>query len=275
MLKHKTSVLFVDNTGSEKKTILIPTLILLKWKRYLLMIVAIFSLLIGLLGFSIYSQTRNYYHSAYNEKLLHSKQIIRAIDLDKAKKSFQSINQSMKRINTFMEKRGLSDFKLKNAGGPEEFEMMQVNEMYEFYAEHILEMENFIENIPLGVPHDGEKTSGFGYRYNPFGGMNVESHAGIDFRGNVGEPVKSTARGKVIFAGEKGGYGNCVIIKHANNFETLYGHLSEISVKENQSVEVGEAIGKLGNTGRSTGPHLHYEIIYNGDKVNPEDYLNL
>lgn len=275
MLKHKTSVLFVDNTGSEKKTILIPTLILLKWKKYLMIIVTVFSLLLGLLGFSIYSQTSSHYQSAYNEKLLHSKQIIRAIDLEKAKKSFESINQSMKRINAFMEKRGLSDFKLNNAGGPEEFEIMQINEMYDFYAEHILEMEEIMENIPLGNPHDGEKTSGFGYRHNPFGGLSVESHAGIDFRGNVGEPVRATAKGKIIFAGEKGGYGNCIIIQHSNNFETLYGHLSEINVNEKQSVEVGEIIGKLGNTGRSTGPHLHYEIIYNGQKINPEDYLNL
>lgn len=275
MLKHKTSVLFVNNTGSENKTILIPTLILLRWKKYLFIVVSVFSLLICLLGYMIYSQTSTYHQNAYNKKLQQSNQVMRALDLDKAMKSFESIEQSVERINRFMEKRGLPDFKINHAGGPDGLAEMQINELYDFYAGNISKIEDFIENIPLGSPHDGEKTSGFGYRRNPFGGRSVESHTGIDFKGDIGDPIRATAKGKVTFCGEKGGYGNCIIIEHANNFETLYGHLSEIDVKENQIVEPGDMIGKLGNTGRSTGSHLHYEIIYKGEKINPEDYLNL
>jgi len=83
------------------------------------------------------------------------------------------------------------------------------------------------------------------------------------------------AKGKVIFAGIKGGYGNCIIIKHANGFETLYGHLSKIKVKKGHQVEIGEHIGNIGSTGRSTGPHLHYEVHQNGKRINPQSFLTL
>ena len=89
------------------------------------------------------------------------------------------------------------------------------------------------------------------------------------------DPVRTTADGVVEFAGVKGGYGNCVIVRHKSGYETLYGHLSRILVKQNQKIETGYEIGKLGSTGRSTGPHLHYEVIKDGIKIDPARFTKL
>ncbi len=83
------------------------------------------------------------------------------------------------------------------------------------------------------------------------------------------------AKGDVKFSGIKGGFGNCIILKHGNGFETLYGHLSKILVSPGQHIEIGQQIGNIGSTGRSTGPHLHYEIHRYGQKINHETFLTL
>ncbi|WAC42715.1 M23 family metallopeptidase [Pedobacter sp. SL55] len=127
----------------------------------------------------------------------------------------------------------------------------------------------------MGYPHKGRISSNFGHRANPFTGESIERHKGLDIKGNHGEVVKTTANGKVKFANRKGGYGNVVIIEHGNGFETYYGHLSKISVKQGQKVAAGDIIGRIGSTGRSTGPHLHYEVHRNGKIVNPKSYLTI
>jgi murein DD-endopeptidase MepM/ murein hydrolase activator NlpD len=98
-------------------------------------------------------------------------------------------------------------------------------------------------------------------------------HTGIDFRGEYGEPIHATASGTVTSAGWSGGYGQMVEIDHGNGFATRYGHLSEIDVKVGQSIRIGQVVGRLGSTGRSTGPHLHYETRVDGEAVNPEKFL--
>lgn len=103
----------------------------------------------------------------------------------------------------------------------------------------------------------------------------VQFHKGIDIAVPYGTDVRAAARGTVIFAGAKGGYGNCVILSHGNGLATLYGHLSTISVKANDAIEVNEVIAKSGNSGRSTGPHLHYEVHKNNTPVNPKLFMNL
>ncbi len=100
-------------------------------------------------------------------------------------------------------------------------------------------------------------------------------HKGLDIAVAHGSDVRTAASGKVIFAGEKGGYGNCVIVSHGNGLDTLYGHLSKILVKTNDVVKVNDVIAKSGNTGRSTGPHLHYEVHKNNTPVNPKLFMNL
>ena len=103
----------------------------------------------------------------------------------------------------------------------------------------------------------------------------IQFHKGLDIAVPFGSDVRSAAKGTIIFAGVKGGYGNCVIISHGNGLATLYGHLSEILVKANQIVEVNQVIAKSGNTGRSTGPHLHYEVHKNNTPVNPKLFMNI
>jgi murein DD-endopeptidase MepM/ murein hydrolase activator NlpD len=98
-------------------------------------------------------------------------------------------------------------------------------------------------------------------------------HSGLDFRAPTGEPARATAAGKVVTAGWSGGYGKMVEIDHGNGFSTRYGHLSEILVKEDQAVRPGQIVGRVGSTGRSTGPHLHYETRVDGDAVDPHKFL--
>jgi murein DD-endopeptidase MepM/ murein hydrolase activator NlpD len=128
--------------------------------------------------------------------------------------------------------------------------------------------------VPVHKPVRGETdmSSPFGMRMDPFLGRPA-IHTGIDLRGDVGEPVRATATGKVTIAGREGGYGNMVEVRDGNGLATRYGHLSEISVKLGQVVRIGEIVGRIGSTGRSTGPHLHYETRVNGEPVDPQKFL--
>ncbi|EFK36946.1 Stage II sporulation protein Q [Chryseobacterium gleum] len=103
----------------------------------------------------------------------------------------------------------------------------------------------------------------------------MQFHKGLDIAVAYGSDVRAAAAGTVIFSGQKGGYGNCVIVSHSNGLATLYGHLSELISKVNDKVKVGQVIAKSGNTGRSTGPHLHYEVHKNNTPVNPKLFMNL
>ena len=128
--------------------------------------------------------------------------------------------------------------------------------------------------VPYRKPVIGqvEFSSGFGIRSDPFLGRPA-MHTGLDFRASTGDPVRATAYGKVISAGWQGGYGRMVEIDHGNTLSTRYGHLSEINVKVGDIVRIGQVIGAVGSTGRSTGPHLHYETRIDGDAVDPQKFL--
>lgn len=134
-------------------------------------------------------------------------------------------------------------------------------------------LERAIDGIPQVVPaSDQNITSGFGYRRDPFNGQGA-MHAGIDFKGAVGSPIFAAADGRVTFAGQKSGYGNAIEITHGNGMLTRYAHLSRIGVRVGQEVAAGATIGGLGSTGRSTGPHLHFEVRINDRAVNPRPFL--
>ncbi len=128
--------------------------------------------------------------------------------------------------------------------------------------------------VPYRKPVIGEVefTSGFGVRSDPFLGRPA-MHTGLDFRAATGDPVRATANGKVVSSGWMGGYGRMVEIDHGNGLSTRYGHLSEIHVKVGDVVKIGQVIGAVGSTGRSTGPHLHYETRIDGDAVDPQKFL--
>lgn len=122
------------------------------------------------------------------------------------------------------------------------------------------------------APISGKMTSPFGWRVDPMTGSQ-RFHGGIDLAAASGEPVYAPQAGLVMFSGTYGGYGNVVVLNHGNALFTLYGHNSQILVKAGDMVYRGQVISKVGSTGRSTGPHLHFEVHHNGQYVNPVTYL--
>ncbi len=128
---------------------------------------------------------------------------------------------------------------------------------------------------PTVWPVDGTLEGGFGGRRNPFGGPGWEFHSGQDIEAPWGAPVVAGASGTVSFVGWQNGYGQLVVVDHGGGLSTRYGHLSHIDVELNQTVSRAQLLGKVGSTGRSTGPHLHYEVRINDQPVNPLQYLLL
>ena len=129
--------------------------------------------------------------------------------------------------------------------------------------------------VPLRKPVTGEVdlSSTFGVRVDPF--LRIPAmHTGVDFRGDAGDPIHATAAGTVANAGWSGGYGKMVEIDHGNGLSTRYGHLSQIDVKVGDEIRIGQVVGRMGSTGRSTGPHLHYETRIDGEAVDPQRFLH-
>jgi len=130
------------------------------------------------------------------------------------------------------------------------------------------------EVMPTGRPVSrGWLSSYFGIRTDPFSGRRVH-HSGVDFAGKLGSDVVAVAAGVVTFSGRRSGYGNLVEINHGNGYVTRYGHGLKNLVSVGQTVKKGEIISKMGTTGRSTGPHVHFEVMVNGRAVNPKKYIH-
>lgn len=133
--------------------------------------------------------------------------------------------------------------------------------------------ERGLMGIPQVMPADfSQISSGFGYRRDPFTGV-AAMHQGLDFKGRVGAPIHAAAAGRISFVGQKAGYGKVVEISHGNGLTTLYAHMSNFKARVGQRVAAGDVIGAIGNTGRSTGPHLHFEVRVNDRAVNPRPFL--
>lgn len=136
-------------------------------------------------------------------------------------------------------------------------------------------LEETLDGVPQLRPTDAAAiNSSYGYRRDPFTGR-AAMHRGLDFPGATGAPIYAAARGTVTFVGRKGGYGNAVEISHGQGLLTRYGHMSRFEAKVGDRVEAGTVIGAIGSTGRSTGPHLHFEVRVNGTAVNPRTFLEL
>ncbi len=133
---------------------------------------------------------------------------------------------------------------------------------------------NTLTTVPVRKPVFGEidMSSPFGMRMDPFM-KGPAIHTGVDMRGDTGDPVRATATGTVTIAGWNGGYGRMIEVDHGHGLATRYGHLSEIDVTVGQKIRIGQIIGKIGSTGRSTGPHLHYETRVDGEAVDPQKFL--
>jgi murein DD-endopeptidase MepM/ murein hydrolase activator NlpD len=160
--------------------------------------------------------------------------------------------------------------KLPADAGPFERQLFRINTT----RAQVERLNRTLALVPYRKPVIGEVefTSGFGVRSDPFLGRPA-MHTGLDFRAQMGDPVRATANGKVASSGWAGGYGRMVEIDHGNGLSTRYGHLSEINVKVGDIIKIGQVIGAVGSTGRSTGPHLHYETRIDGDAVDPQKFL--
>lgn len=134
-------------------------------------------------------------------------------------------------------------------------------------------LENGLASIPQVSPaHVAYVSSSYGYRSDPFTG-GAAFHAGLDFPGPMGSPIYAAAKGRVSFVGQKQGYGNCIEIDHGNGLMTRYAHLSRFGARVGDEVDAGTRIAAMGSTGRSTGPHLHFEVRVNDRPVNPRPFL--
>lgn len=232
-----------------------------------------------------------------------------SLDMFKLKNDLLQVDQTVRNMNQFLKAKNAPYLTLELLAQDRLSDAVYLSEQTARYSEYLALLEKKLQEIPLGIPVEGYISSQFGKRKNPIPSTRMltasirpigfekkiekdsltkpsenlapaeadqmQFHKGIDIAADFGSDVFCAAKGKVIFAGAKGGYGNCVIISHGNGLATLYGHLSEIHVKTNQEVKVGEIIAKSGNSGRSTGPHLHYEVHKNNTPVNPKLFLNL
>ena len=191
-------------------------------------------------------------------------------------------------------KRGEFDFSKEPAeGGPEVKAPLQHSSVQDFMAaldqlsaqvqdreQKLGVLENLLldRNVQLAAQPNGPPVMGgyvssvFGMRVDPFDGE-LSMHSGMDFAGTEGEPVEAVAAGVVTWAGDRSGYGNMVEIDHGNGYATRYGHNESILVHVGQIVKKGEQIALMGSTGRSTGPHVHFEVLYNGVAVNPARFV--
>ena len=158
---------------------------------------------------------------------------------------------------------------IQNTGGPfTQLPSTKPDDLV-FLADQFLDM---IQYIPLGAPVSGVITSKFGRRIDPINSKPA-FHNGIDIKGKMGSDVKATADGIVFEAGDNRGDGRFVTLEHNNGFRTTFCHFKKILVKKGERVDRGQTIGLLGNSGRSTGPHVHYEITYENTPVNPLRYM--
>ena len=156
----------------------------------------------------------------------------------------------------------------------EQLNLATINQEQSFESlfKYLKDQQNLLASTPAVRPTSGWTTSRFGYRTSPFTGRR-EFHKGYDIANRLGTPISATADGVVSYTGPKGTLGKMVVIDHGHGMVTRFGHCHKILVKRGDAVKRGDTIALMGNTGRSTGPHVHYEVHLNGLPVNPEKYI--
>lgn len=276
--KEYSTILIVGKGHEQVKSIPIKTIHLERLKHYIFSIVGVFLIMIlGLVFLVVNSHHKDQQNQQLNTRLVElKKQLPLATDTNMAKSYIGQIESKLQHITDYLSNRGVRGFKKANSGGnPTDNTGLTAIETYKLYDEYLGRIIGELTYTPLGYPHASGKSSTYGYRKDPFKSGRADFHSGIDIRGNTGDKVKATANGRIFLAGWFQGYGNCVRIRHANGYETLYGHLSKILVANGQLIKAGDVVGLVGSTGHSTGPHLHYEVRMNGRPINPNNFLHL
>lgn len=273
--KAKLTVLLLDHHLASEKILQVPKNMLLYWKQYLLAVTGVFIVLFVAAVFFA-SKMSTFYQDSLSLKsklkIVEGEPDKYSVMQDKVKR----LESQLENVNAYLNERGIVKTEVEGGKGGILVEWTEdnVEEVLDQYSVYLDSIHNELSHVPLGYPVFGPLTSHYGVRSNPFSGKGLEVHTGLDIKASKGDKVNSPASGKVIYAGWKGGYGNCVIIEHGHGLETLYGHLSSINAKKGQHIAAGETIGKVGSTGRSTGSHLHYEISRYGKRINPITFLN-
>jgi len=270
----KTTILIISYDDNNVKSFNINTHFIKNFKRYLYGF-ASFSILflIGLFAFIFTSNRVRVENYSLNSEITQINKKVELIDSLKLKERLNIIDGNLSLIHSYLISRGIID------NGSNEITAGD-NQYSRYYRVKDLEEQSdiFLKSVlsvPLGLPHLGPISSEYGYRKNPFGGYVGEFHPGIDIKGTIGDEVHATADGIVVRNDWYGGYGNAVLIDHGSGLTTLYGHLSRVNVAPGQRVKTGNVVGYLGSTGRSTGPHVHYEIRKNGQDIDPTPFLTL
>lgn len=281
--KDVSTIVVLNKNKQGAKTIQIRTRHIANLKYYAMAIVGMIALLVG----SIFILRNSIQQQEHDKQLLLAQivtlkgqipvELQKKAEQNSAQSYIQAIESKLKNINDYLRKRGLKGFSNKAVGGDahDSDEKLTDKEVYMAYNDYLTHVVNAVAFTPMGYPKISSMTSSFGFRSDPFNTAHAEFHPGIDFKGNRGDAARCTANGRVVSTGWMGGYGNCVRIAHANGYETLYGHLSRITVKVGQQMSVGDKIGEIGSTGRSTGNHLHYEVRKDGKPINPVKFLTL
>ena len=269
----KSTILIISYDNSKVQSVNVHTHFIKHYKKYLRGFFLLCSLvLIGILSLFYYIYSLNSDKKGLSARLIEVTQQVDLIDSLKLRQKIDNINTNLLQINNYLHSRGIVT---ENQGG--EVTNKEVSDLSKipYFEEQSKSFLNQVQNVPLGIPHVGIFSSGYGYRYNPFGGYSGEFHPGIDIKGQIGDSILATADGIVQRSDWYGGYGNAVIIDHGNGISTLFGHMSRVVVHDGQKIKTGDLIGFLGTTGRSTGPHVHYEIRRNGTDIDPNPFLRL
>ncbi len=281
------------------------------------------NLLFGILLFVIFGQAMmigklfsERDHKNYEVNLVKINTEKDSIDFIDMKNQLSLIDHTVRELNAFLSAKNLSHDNISILSQDSLSNSVYLAKQSNRYSQYLMDIQNKLQQVPLGVPTTGYISSNFGKRKNPIPTRTVmlasvkpavqyleekdslgnvvrksvvtsvkeelpkepgqiQFHKGIDIAVAYGTDVFAAAKGKVIFAGVKGGYGKCVIVSHGNGLATLYAHLSDILVETNDEVKVQQVIAKSGNSGRSTGPHLHYEVHKNNTPVNPRLFMQL
>ncbi len=283
MIKTKRStVLIVDQ--EQTQSIEVNTQLLRHLKPTLIALgLATAVLSVGVIGLAVKNRAVTQDNASLHEKVGHLENFTSA-EVNAKLTELRKSEKAVLELQNYLQERGAltpppqkaaDDGKPNSAAGGPALKISAPVPFMGSYAQNTQNLLNAIKKMPLGLPAPTEITSSFGNRSNPFTGGGGEFHPGMDFRGQVGDPIQSTASGVVNFAGTQNGYGNIVRITLDNGYEIMFGHMSEIDVKQGQTVNAGDVVGKVGSTGRSTGPHLHYEIRKDGTPIDPARFLSL